>query len=82
MKTILVSNLYKQEAVHSVRTKAQRETVQKIVENLEFDFACGNPFKKEVGDFTGTFYFLYYTKGGKLHLVKISPTGRITKNIK
>jgi len=80
MKAILVSNLHTKEVVHLVRTRIQRETVQKITESSKFDFACGNPFKKEIGDFVGSFNFLYYTKDKKLHLVRITPIGGITKN--
>ena len=80
METILVSTARKSEVVHPVRTEAQRETVRKITGSSEFDFALGNPFTKEVSDFTGTFSFLYVTKDGKLHLARISPTGRITKS--
>jgi len=82
MQTILVSKTHRSEVVHSVHTKAQRETVQKITESPEFDFACGNPFKKEVGVHCHcTFSFLYFTKDKNLHLANISPTGRITKRV-
>ena len=80
MKTIPVSNLHIQKVIHPVRTEAQREIVMKIAESPEFDFACGNPLRKEVGDFTGTFCFLYYTKNKRIHSARISPTGKVTKN--
>jgi len=79
MNTILVSNKHLKEKVFPVRTKAQRDTALEITQRPNFDFACGNPFKEEVGDYVGTFCFTFYTTDKRLHVVKITPTGRITK---
>ena len=77
---ISVGNKYETAQMFEVRTKEQREVVKGIVQSPEFDFACSNPFEEGI-TYQGTFVFLYFTKDGKLNLVRISPTGRITKKL-
>lgn len=57
------------------RTESQFETVRKIVESEDFDFACEpNPF---VGAVRESLVLTYYTKDGTLHVKRIDATGKI-----
>jgi hypothetical protein len=74
--TIRVGNTYQEEVmVETVRTPEQHAAVQKIMAQPDFDFACGNPFTEEVGDYTGPFTFTYYTKDERLRWVRIGKWG-------
>jgi hypothetical protein len=75
--TLVVGRDRTEETIANVRDPRQRAAVAKIVNCKKFDFACGNPFTEGVGSYTGVFFFLYYTKDGVMHGVKIGKTGRI-----
>lgn len=63
------------------RTQAQFEAVKSLLPGV--DFVCSNPFEGEYVDseYTCSFAFTYYGTDGKLHVINITPTGRINRNI-
>ncbi len=81
MSTLYVSN---QRIAHpftdrGCRTQEQFEAVTSMLD--EVDFACGNPFEVlyEGEEYNSTFLFLYYGHDSELHMVKITPKGRIRR---
>lgn len=79
-----VSNAHQIETwAFEARTEQQFETVKKIVESPDFDFSSfSNLFNKdEVGNYKGSFNFIYYVKNGAMVLVKITSSGRISRRI-
>lgn len=75
---IPVGNQHEMEPVDaSVRTPEQHQVVAEIVGSPEFDFTTCNPFQPEVGEYTGPFAFLYYTKDGSFHARRIGKRGSI-----
>lgn len=78
---LLVGRRREPEPMAEVRSEAQRRVVAETAAADDFDFACGNPFVPEVGDYVGPFSFIYYTTDGELHLKRIGKTGRILKEV-
>lgn len=78
---IPVGRYYEQSKVEEVRTQQQRDKVEELINDPNFDSATGNPFTAEVGTYTGPFNFMYYTKDNVLHLVRISKTGRVLRKV-
>lgn len=80
LTTIPVGRYYEPSPVAEVRTAGQRCRVAAIVADPEFDSACNNPFTPEVGTYTGAFSFVYYTKDGRIHNVRIGKNGNILRH--
>ncbi len=81
LTTLVVGRLREAEDVVPVRDVRQRARVAEIAAASDFAYAVGNPFTAEVGDYTGPFMFLYYTKNGDMHGKRIGRTGRVLRHI-
>ncbi len=81
MSILYVSNQYvpHQFTDRGCRTQEQFEAVTRMLD--EVDFACGNPFAVEYEgeEYNCTFNFLYYGHDSELHMVKVTPKGRIRR---
>jgi hypothetical protein len=64
-------------------TIRQWETAKRIIQSETFDFSCMSMIfsKENIGDYSGPFEFLYYTKDGEIHYNRIGKNGKILKSI-
>lgn len=53
IREIPVGRDHELERISPVRTEAQLQTISRLVTTDEFDFACNNPFTREVGGYKG-----------------------------
>lgn len=81
LTTIPVGRNHELSPVAEVRTAGQRCRVAAIVASPDFDSACNNPFTPGVGSYTGAFSFVYYTKDGRIHNVRIGKNGNVIRHV-
>ena len=67
---------------HQSRTLAQFEAVRSIISDPEFlHMVSPDMFSPDVGSYRGPFAFLYYTRDGVLHAIRIGARGQHLQHV-